>query len=86
MRSGYKVKHDRHLLKTAEVTLSESSHLTRVIDGGGGGMHLAQGVGSRNSDCYESLCAPLRKLTNDISQHERGITAVRTYSVHSSSS
>ena len=70
MRSGWKVKHDRHLLKTAEATISESSHSTRVIDGGGDGMHLARWTGSRRRECHESLCAPLRKFTNDISQHE----------------
>jgi hypothetical protein len=84
MRSGCKVKRDRHHLKTAETTISESSHSTRVIDGGGGGMHLDQWAGSRRIECHESLCAPLRRLKNDISQHESDIAAEMTYSVCSS--
>lgn len=70
MGSGYKVKHNRHHPKTAEPTISESRHLPRVLDGGGGGMHLDRWVVPRRSVCHERLCAPLRKLTNDISQHE----------------
>ena len=70
MRSGCKVKHDRRHLKTAGLTISESRHLPRVLDGGGGGMHLGRWVVPRKSVCHERLCAPLRKLTNDISRHE----------------
>jgi hypothetical protein len=86
MGSGCKVKHDRHYLKTAEPTISESSHLPCVLDGGGGGMHLDRWVVPRRSVCHERLCAPLRKLTNDISQHEMDIAASRSYSVRSGSS
>jgi hypothetical protein len=70
MGSGCKVKHDRHHLKTAEATISESRHLPHVLDGGGGWMHLDRWVVPRRSVCHERLCAPLRKFTNDISQHE----------------
>ena len=70
MRSGCKAKHDRHRLKTAEPIISESRHLPRVLDGGGGGMHLGRWMVPRRSVRHERLCAPLRKLTNDISRHE----------------
>ena len=67
-------------------TISESRHLTRVIDGGAGGMRLARLAVPRESVCHERLCAPLRKLTSDISQHEQDLVTARSYSVRSSSS